>query len=120
MPFGTSVVTLKRFVEAGVPDELGNYELDEVPIVAPGCRHRPLTFKEAVEFDMDIATQPWKTTVPLAEYDDALIAALIGAEPDAVITVDGQEYQVVGGVRPHPDMDGTPFKATIISQKQIG
>jgi hypothetical protein len=120
MAFGTSVVTLKRYEESGSPDELGNYTMVPVLTEAPGCRHRPLTFKEAVEFNVDIATQPWKTTVPLGEYDDTLIAALIAAEPDAVITVDGQDYQVIGGVRPHPDMDGTPFKATIISQKQIG
>lgn len=120
MSFGTSVVTLKRFSETGTPDELGNYTMVTAEAMAPGCRHRPLTFKEAVEFNVDIATRPWKTTLPLAEYSDALVATLTAAEPDAVIEVDGQEYQMIGGVRPHPDMDGTPFKATIISQKQIG
>ena len=120
MPFGTSVVTLKNLDSTGVPDELGNYPLTSVVTVFPGCRHRPMTFQETVDANYDVATQVWKTTIPLTEYGSSLIAALLAAEPDSVIEVDGQEYQIIGGVRPHGDMDGTPFKATIISQKQIG
>lgn len=118
--FGTSVVSLKRYVKTGAPDELGEYQLEPVVVEAPGCRHRPLTFQESVEVGLDIATQPWKTTLPTHEYDGTILSALAALNPEDSIEVDGQEYQIVGGMRPFDDLGGNPFKATIISQKQTG
>lgn len=117
--FGTSVVKLKRFVKVGAPDELGEYELTPIVVNAPGCHHRPLTFQESVELAIDIATQPWKTTLPIHTYGNTILAALAALQNNDAIEVDGQEYQIVGGVRPFGDLAGNPFKATIISQKQI-
>lgn len=118
--FGTAVITLTHYDKTGTPDELGGYTLTPVTVEAPGCRHRPLNFTEAAELGFDIATLPWKSTIPIYLYDDATIAALLALLPQDVIVVDGQEYQIVGGVRPFDDLEGRPFKATIVSQKQIG
>lgn len=117
--FGTSIVSLKREVKTGTPDELGEYELVPVTVDAPGCRHRPLTFAETVEMALDIATEYWRTTLPTHEYDSTILSALALLKNNDAIEVDGQEYQIVGGVRPFDDLAGNPFKATIISQKQV-
>jgi hypothetical protein len=86
---------------------------------AAGCRHRPLTFQEKADLNFNVATEMWKTTLPLYEYDAELQAKVTGLEANDVIRVDGIEYQVNGGVRPHKDFTA-PFKATIISTKQVG
>lgn len=120
MSFGGSTIVFRHFVESGSADEYGNYVLVPVDVSAPGCRHRPLTFKETAELQFDIATEMWRSTLPLCEYVDPLLATCLAAQPDDVIVVDGKEYQIIGGVRPHDDMEGVPFKMTIISKKQIG
>lgn len=121
MSFGVSIVTATvGWTDVGEPDELGEYQRTPITVEATGCRHRPLTFEETVTFQLDIATQPWRTTLPLMDYDQETLDALYAMPPDAVIDVDGQEYQVVGGIRPHPDLEGRPFKATIISTKHVG
>jgi len=79
-----------------------------------------MAFQEMVDAQLDIATEWWRTTMPLLEYDGTILAAITAVPPDGVITVNGQEYQVHGGIRPHDDLNGSPFKATIISKKQIG
>lgn len=119
MSFGTATIIFKHLVKTGAPDELGEYTLKPVPTPAPGCRHRPLTFAEAVELNFDIAKQPWKSTVPLHEYSANLIAAIKAIRNNDIIEVNGQEYQIVGGVQPFDDLEGNPFKATIISQIHV-
>ena len=118
--FGGSTIVFKRFDETGTPDELGNYEVDEATYTARNCRHRPLNFEEIVRYELDIATEWWRSTLPIHEYSSSLLATIKATPPDSVIVVDGQEYQIQGGVRPHADFGGRPFKATIISKKQIG
>lgn len=118
--FGTAVVVMRRYEKSGVPDELGEYTMVPVDVEAEGCRHRPLNFKEVVELNFDVATEYWKSTLPTMNYDDTVLEALAALKNTDTIEVDGQEYQIVGGVRPFDDLSGNPFKATIISQKQIG
>jgi hypothetical protein len=119
MPFGGQTISLTAFTQDGVADELGIEGVEEDSNDAYGCRHRPLTFAEAVELGYDIATQPWRSTIPIGEYDSVLQGKLLALKPQDVIYVDGQKYQIQGGVRCHPDMAGNPFKVTIISKKQI-
>lgn len=119
MSFGSQTVTFVYFAEAGSPGALGTYEMTETTVDIPGCRHRPLTFQETAETDTDIATEMWKTTIPLFELNSTLLAAVLAIEAVNGIRVDGDSYQIIGGVRPHEDFVDL-FKATIVSQKQTG
>lgn len=119
MPFGHKVVTLVKHADADTPGELGTYPQVETLVTAPGCRHRPLTFKETAELQFDVATQFWKTTIPIGEYSSVLYAQFLTVLPDDTIRVDGIEYSIIGGVEIFDDFTG-PFKATIISKKHTG
>lgn len=118
MPFGPDVVTFVSYSDAATPGELGTYPQVETLIEAPGCRHRPLTYQEAVELGYDVATKMWKTTIPIGEYGDALREQIVASRPDGTIRVDGIQYSIVGGVQPYKDFTGW-FKATLISKRQI-
>jgi hypothetical protein len=120
MPFGNQTISFVNRTTTGAPDELGNYPLAETTTDAPGCRHRPLTFSETAEFQMDIATQPYKTTIPIGEYSADLRELVLAIKPNDVIRVTGVEFQIIGGIRHHPNMDSSPFKATLISRRQVG
>src|SRR5258708_4559910 len=120
MAFGTAVVTTRTLTKTGTPDELGNYTLVPIDVAYEGCRHRPLTFRETAELQFDVATEYWRTTMPLCDYSAGQVAALKAVPANAIVSVHGQPYQIEGGLRPFDDMEGNPFKATIISQKHIG
>jgi hypothetical protein len=119
MPFGNEVVTIVARSDGTTAGALGTYTQVETTIALPGCHHRPLTFRETAELQFDIATEMWRTTIPIGEYSQALLDAVKAIAPDDAIRVGDQEYQVIGGPRPHDDFTN-PFKATIISKKQIG
>jgi hypothetical protein len=112
-------VTFLLHSDGDTPGELGTYPQIPTPVDAPGCRHRPLTFKETAELQFDVATKIWKTTIPIAEYSSALREQIVAAEPDDTIKVDDIEYSIIGGVEPFDDFTA-PFKATIYSKKHIG
>ena len=119
MPFGPDVVELVSLTNSATPGELGTYAKIETTISAPGCHHRPLTFSETAELQYDIATELWKTTIPISEYSESLREAVLQVGAGDLIRVSGQEYRIVGGVRPFKDFS-TLFKATIVSQKHTG
>ena len=119
MPFGPDVVQLVSLTDSAVPGELGTYPQLETIIEAPGCHHRPLTFSETAELEYDIATEAWKTTIPIGEYSEGLRASVLSITAGDKIRVDGKEYQIVGGVRAFKDFSRL-FKATILSQRHIG
>jgi len=110
--FGGQTVTFVSFEDSGVPDALGRYAQVETTVDVAGCRHRPLTFKETAEYALDTATEFWRTTAPPE-------AAVLAAKPDGVVRVDGVTYQIIGGPRHHVDLDGSPFKVTLISKRSI-
>jgi hypothetical protein len=119
MPFGPDVVELVSLTNATVPGELGTYAKIEKVTSAPGCHHRPLTFSETAELQYDIATELWRTTIPIGEYSEALRSAVLLITAGDLVRVNGEEYRIVGGVRPFKDFS-TLFKATIVSQKHTG
>lgn len=119
MPFGPDIVELVSLTNAALPGELGTYAKVETITEAPGCHHRPLTFSETAELQYDIATELWRTTIPISEYSPDLRDAVLAISAGDLIRVDGNEYQIVGGVRPFKDFSKL-FKATIVSQKHIG
>lgn len=119
MPFGPDTVELVSLTNATTPGELGTYAKVETITEAPGCHHRPLTFSETAELQYDIATELWRTTIPIGEYSELLREAVLGITAGDLIRVDGREYRIVGGVQPFKDFS-TLFKATIVSQKHTG
>lgn len=120
MSFGTSVVTLNEFTGTGPRDSMGQQGVTTDVVTAPGCRHRPLTFAETVELEFDIATEFWRTTIPTGELQSDVRAKVLAVKNNDTISIDSQTYQIIGGIRHHLDMEGRPFKATIISKKQHG
>lgn len=119
MPFGVDLVTVVLHVDSATAGELGTYPQNEVTLELPGCHHRPMTFAETAELEFNIGTEVWKTTIPIREYSDATLTTLLAVQPNDTLRVDGTEYHVVAGVRPHNDFSG-PFKATIVSEKHTG
>lgn len=119
MAFGGQSLVFTAIDYAGPTDSMGEQQQVDNTFIAPGCRHRPLTFKEMVELGYTVAEERWRSTIPLFEYGPALLAQVLATQHDDVITVDGVEYQVEGGIRPHPDLRGRPFKATIISKLHV-
>lgn len=119
MSFGPDVVELVSLTNAATPGELGTYEKVETTISVPGCHHRPLTFSETAELQYDIATELWKTNIPIGEYSESLREKVLQITAGDVIRVGGQKYQIVGGVRLFKDFSAL-FKATIVSHKQSG
>lgn len=113
MIFGGQTVTFVSYADSGVANALGTYTQAETTTDVKNCRHRPLAFKETAQYDVDVATEMWKTTAP---PEDAVLAA----RANDVIRVDGVTYQIIGGPRHHRDMDGSPYKVTIISKLQSG
>lgn len=119
MPFGYTTVTIVLHSDADTPGELGTYAQVEIPVDAPGCHHRPLTFQETAELQFDVATELWKTTIPIGEYSPDLREQVVSARPDDTLKVNDIEYSIIGGVEPFDDFTA-PFKATIYSKKHIG
>lgn len=122
MPFGGQTITFVDIDLTGDAggDEMGEREPVETTTPAPGCRHRPLTFKESAELEFNVATEVWRSTIPVCEYDAVLREKVLSAKSTDVIEVDGKRYRIIGGIRHHPDMDGNPFKVTIISERTYG
>jgi hypothetical protein len=120
MSFGGQTITFVSFTDSGTPGALGTYTQVETTTSVTGCRHRPLAFEETAEYDVDIATELWRTTIPVGEYSPELRAVVLAVKANDEIRVDGVSYKIIGGIRHHVDMAGNPFKATIISQRQTG
>lgn len=79
-------------------------------VAVHGCRFRPLSAKEKIELG-DIVTDPWKCTAPC-------VAAVVNARSGDEVRVAGVTYQIVGGPRVFPSMEGRPFKTTIICERR--
>lgn len=120
MNFGNSTIIFRHFTKSGTPDALGHYTMVPSNVSAPNCRHRPLAFDEIVTLELDIGTEYWRSTIPIHLYSGSLLTAVLAVKPNDAIVVDGQDYQVIGGIRPHKNRAGVLFKATLISKKQLG
>ncbi|AHG24330.1 head-to-tail stopper [Mycobacterium phage MichelleMyBell] len=111
MTFGGQTVTFVTYENTGPRRPLGGYQQAETLAPVAGCRHRPLSARETAEYDVNVATVVWKTTAPPAP-------AVLAARQDGEIRVDGVAYKIIAGPQHHVDMDGQPFKVTILSQRQ--
>ncbi|MCV7255340.1 hypothetical protein H7J86_24560 [Mycobacterium hackensackense] len=110
--FGGQVVTVVSRVNTGTRGRVGTLQQTPSPVDVPGCRHRPLSVKETAEYDLDTSTQVWKTTAPP-------VAAVTELKVDGELLVDEKAFKVVAGPQVFVDMDGNPFKVTILSIRQV-
>lgn len=108
MSFGSQTVSFVTVVGTGVYDDLGYETTTETGIPVEGCRHRPLSAKEAAEAFGDVATQVWKTTAPPE-------AAAIAAKSTGTLKEGGRTFHILGGAQLFEDYTD-PFKVTILSE----
>lgn len=109
--FGAQAVTIVTISEDSSQRDRYNKPLKvRTEHAVKGCRFRPLEFSEEIKFG-DLALQKYKLTAP------PVPAILAGDTVDEII-VDGIAYQIVGGVRVFPDMDGSLFKVTVLCERR--
>lgn len=110
MSFGSQTVSFTTVTGTGEFDEFGYETTTEVDVAVTGCRHRPLSAKEATEAFGNVATQVWKTTAPPE-------AAAIAAKSTGTLKEGDQTFHILGGAQPFEDFQD-PFKCTILSEIQ--
>lgn len=81
--------------------------------LVPGCRFRPLPATETTKDGTQVVRDQWKATCPP-------VPAVVAAKSRDEITVNGVAYQIVGGPRVFVDLAGTPFKVTVVCERQDG
>lgn len=110
MTFGSQTVTFVTLVGTGVFDDEGFEETTSTEVAVTGCRHAPMSAKEAAEVAGDVATQMWQTTAPPE-------AAAIAAQSTGTFKVDDVTYHIYGGVQVIEDFSG-PHHVFILSEIQ--
>jgi len=111
MTFGGQTVTFVTITD-GALDRLGIPAKERSEVAVPGCRFRPLSTEEAVALT-DVATEVWKCTAPPVQV-------VLDAKATDEVKHNGITYQIIGGVKPYPDMSGALYKVTVMCQKQTG
>lgn len=106
--FGSQTVAFVSLVGTGEFNDFGEEAMTEVEVPVYGCRHRPLSAKEATEALGSVAEQIWKTTAPPE-------AAVVAAASTGKLKVDGKTYHILGGAQAFEDYTD-PFKVTILSE----
>lgn len=92
-------------------DRYGNPAIIRTETPISGCRFRPLTAKEKVEQGFNSIEDPWRATCPP-------VATVMNAKSNDEVKVDGVTYQITGGPRVFPDLQGSPFKVTVICERR--
>lgn len=108
MSFGSQTVSFVTVTGTGVFDDLGYETTTESEVAVAGCRHRPLSAKEATEALGDVSIQIWKTTAPPE-------AAAIAAKSTGTFKEGNKTFHILGGAQPFEDFSD-PFKVTILSE----
>ena len=120
MTAGNQTITFVGFSDTGTPVRVGTYKQGEHKVDVPYCRHRTLSSKEAAEYDLNTSTQVWKTTVILSALIPTQTAAVLGLQADGELRdTNGAAFKVIAGPEVFPDLDGEPFKVTILSQRKV-
>ncbi len=112
MNFGGQTVTIVTVTEDPTQRDRYNKPLKvrtEHPV--KGCRFRPLDFSEQIELG-DLTLQKYRLTAPP-------VAAIVNADAIDEVKVDGITYQIIGGMRVFPDMNGTLFKVTVLCERRV-
>ncbi|BBU22158.1 hypothetical protein AWC32_21580 [Mycobacterium xenopi] len=113
MSFGGQTVTFVTLTDSGNPNRLGMKPQTSTEVPVAGCLFRPLSVKEVVGVNTDIATEIWKCTAPP-------VPAALAAKASGQLQVDGETYEIMGDPKPHPDLSGAIHHVTIMCQKQAG
>ncbi|AAN12670.1 head closure [Mycobacterium phage Omega] len=112
MKFGGQTVTFVTITEdLDDRDDYGNPREIRTEVPVPGCRFRPLTAKEKVEFGYNTVADPWRCTAPP-------VPAVMAAGATGELIYDGVTYEITGGARTFPNFAGKPFKVTIICERR--
>ncbi|AEJ93972.1 head-to-tail stopper [Mycobacterium phage Thibault] len=112
MNFGGQTVTFVTITEdLNDRDKYNNPRQVRTETPVPGCRFRPLSAKEKVEFGYNTVTDPWKCTAPA-------IPAVMDALSTGILQYGGVDYQITGGARTFASFAGQPFKVTIICERR--
>lgn len=106
--FGSQTLSFVTLVGNNVFDDNGFEGTTPSEVTVTGCRHAPVSAKEASEVAGNVATQIWQTTAPPE-------AAAIAAKSTGTFKVDGVTYQIYGGVQLVEDFDG-PHHVFILSE----
>ncbi len=122
MAFGGQTVTLLSYTQSSQDSAFGVGSMTLTRTDIYGCQHQPLLAQaggsagparaeQQPEIGVSVATSWWQSTCP---PDPALLAA----KPSDAIEVDGEVYQIIGGVQPFVDLSGHIDHVTILSEKQ--
>lgn len=112
--FGKQTITFVTVTEdTSVLDAYGKPALIRTPTDVTGCHFRPLPATQTITDNGQIVTNPWRATCPPD-------AAAINAKTRDELVVDGVTYKIVGGPRVFGDLDGRPFKVSIVVQRITG
>jgi hypothetical protein len=103
-------VTFVTFTIGATRGELGMKVETPVETSVEGCRFRPMHAEEIQASGFDAGMQMWRCTAP---YDG--VTSTI--DDNGYLMYGGATFAVIGGAQPFTDMDGAPFKVTILAQK---
>lgn len=119
--FGLQTVTCRSYAPSSSTDALGDRVQTLTSTDVQWCLHRPFRSvaigagqaraEQQSEVGVSSAIEWWQTTAP---PDPAILALQASDE----IEVDGQIFQIIGGVRQHADFSGEAYKVTVISERQ--
>lgn len=110
---GQLVVFVTVTENLAVRDKYNKPTLVRTEVSVPGCRFRPLKASEKIDLGLNTLKDPWKCTAPP-------VAAVMAMTSIDEVKCDGITYQVVGGDRTYPGMNGRPYKATLYVERQEG
>lgn len=119
--FGRQTVTCLHYELDGV-DDLGTLMMTPTRTDVHGCLHQPKVptstrgggearAEQGTEVGVTVATSWYRTTTP---PDPAVLELL----PSDALEVDGEIYQIIGGIHPFRDATGKITHVAILSEKQ--
>ena len=107
MKLGSQTVSFVTSTVTGY-DDWGNAITTESETTVAGCRHTPLSAKEAAEAGGNVGSQMWETLAPPE-------AAAIAAKSTGTLKEGGRTFHIYGGAQPLQDFN-RPSYVSILSE----
>ena len=119
---GSQTVTIVHAAPSGSPDALGDYPMTLTRTAVAGCVHEPISARggggsgpalaeQATEAGVTVATDWFLTTAPPHP-------ALLAATSADTLEVDGQVFQIIGGIKRFTNFAGQLEHVSILSERQ--